>query len=80
MTKTDGYLFAKLAAIGTRSEGPAYFLQKSDYEEIPVIKKVPLWEDEPELHKRLATKVTVVGDRDAQGIRFESVEPQRVRP
>ena len=71
--KFDGYLFSKLNAIGTRSEGPAYFLQQFDYKEYPVIKKVPLWELDPKLHKYLDRKVTIQGKLTSSGIEYKSI-------
>lgn len=57
----DGYLFAKLGAIGTKSEGPIYWLQQADYTELQVQKHALLWQDDPALHKLLGKKVTLVG-------------------
>jgi hypothetical protein len=67
MAEFHGYLMARLAQIGSRSEGPEYALQLWDYVEVPIVKKVSPWQEEPELHKRLGTKVTVIGEyRDGQ--------------
>ncbi len=68
-----GYLFAKLFLIGSKSEGPAYFLQQWDYREFPVVKKVHPWEEDPELHKFLAKKVTLEGTMTEEGIQYNKI-------
>lgn len=73
MKNFDGYLFAKLFLIGSKSEGPAYYLQQWDYKEVPVIKKVHPWEEDPELHKFLARKVTISGTMTEDGIEYDKI-------
>ncbi len=70
-----GFLFSKLAHIGSKSEGPAYFLQKSDYTELPIKKHAQLWEVDPALQKLLATKVTVEGEMVGDTLIYTSVKP-----
>lgn len=69
----DGYLFSKLALIGSKSEGPQYMLQQWDYKEIRVIKKVHLWQNDPNLHKFLGKRVTIIGFFSHEGIEYESI-------
>ncbi len=79
-----GFLFVKLDAIGTKSEGPLYFLQLRDYQEISIVKKSPhLWEWDDELQKFLHTKVRIKGQKvpiegrahwESYRIKYESVE------
>ncbi len=73
MEQFHGYLFAKLAAIGSKSEGPSYFLQQFDYKEIPVIKKVYLWQEDPKLHPFLNKKVTIEGVMSYSGIEYKKI-------
>ncbi len=73
MEKFDGYLFSKLANIGTKSEGPKYFLQYFDYNEGVVEKKVELFEKDPTLHKFLNKKVTIVGKLSHDGIMYDKI-------
>lgn len=73
MKRFDGYLFAKLALIGSKSEGPSYILQQWDYIELPVIKNVQLWEEDPVLHKFLAKKVTILGYMTEEGIKYKKI-------
>ena len=73
MEKFDGYLFSKLHLIGSKSEGPAYFLQQFDYKEIVVIKHANLWQEDPVLHKCLGKKVTVEGKMSSSGIVYEKI-------
>ncbi len=62
MEEFDGYLFSKLAAIGTKSEGPVYFLQQSNYNEIIIKKKAMLFENDSTLHALLGKLVKVKGE------------------
>lgn len=61
----EGYLFSKLHAIGSKSEGPSYFLQltapETDGKEVAVHKKTQLWMIDPVLHGCLGRKVTLRG-------------------
>jgi hypothetical protein len=41
MERFDGYLFSKLHLIGSKSEGPTYFLQQFDYKEYKGNKACP---------------------------------------
>lgn len=75
MPKFNGYLFSRLAAIGTKSEGPVYFLQQFDYAEHQVIKKAPLWQEDPKLHRFLNRKVTIDGKMSYSGIEYNTVAP-----
>lgn len=69
----NGYLFSKLAAIGSRSEGPQYFLQQFNYEEHAVIKQVFMWQQDPILHPFLNKKVTIEGEMTYRGIEYALV-------
>lgn len=64
----DGYLFSKLSAIGSKSEGPSYWLQQWDYKELAIVKHAKAWQDDPALRKLLGTKVTIIGEYDGGGI------------
>ena len=73
MDRFDGYLFSKLHLIGSKSEGPTYFLQQFNYKEFVVIKHANLWQEDPVLHKYLGKKVTVVGKMSGSGIVYEKI-------
>lgn len=73
MEKFDGYLFSKLDNIGSRSEGPKYFLQYFDYNESIVEKKVALFQKDPTLHEFLNKKVTIVGELGHDGIIYNKI-------
>ena len=75
----DGYLFSKLDCIGSRSEGPKYFLQYLDYKEDVVVKRVHLWEEDPDLHKFLNKKVTIEGRLSARGIFYDKISEYKPR-
>lgn len=74
MKKFDGYLFSKLDKTGSKSEGPVYILQQWDYTEIPVVKKVELWKEDPKLHEFLGKKVTIEGVLREKEIHYEKIE------
>lgn len=69
----DGYLFAKLDCIGSKSEGPKYFLQHFDYKQDVVIKQVHLWEEDPGLHRFLNKKVMIEGTLSSSGIVYGAI-------
>lgn len=73
MATFEGYLFAKLHLIGSKSEGPKYILQRWDYSENPVIKKAELFEEDANLHKLLGHKVTIEGVFGPDGISYEKI-------
>jgi len=73
LAEFDGYVFSKLHAIGTKSEGPAYFLQQWDYREIQIAKKAHLWEDDPALHQFLGKKATIEGSLDQNIIHYDKI-------
>jgi hypothetical protein len=73
MARFDGYLFSKLALIGTKSEGPSYFLQQWDYGEIPVVKRSFPWAPDPQLHPFLGRKVTIWGEMGQEGIHYYKI-------
>ena len=69
MSLFKGFVYSKLHSMGTRSEGPAYFLEvyppePRDYR--IVYKDCFLWQDDPELHKFLAKKVKIDGDLNTE--------------
>jgi len=73
MKTFNGFLFSKLHLIGSKSEGPSYFLQQFDYREILVVKKVHPWQEDPVLQKKLGRKVTLDGELTAQGIQYHQI-------
>ena len=82
MTELSGFLFLKLGRIGTRSEGPDYFLQQFDRSVHPIVEKVipihkeaNLWEDDPLLRKYLATEVTIEGSIVGGDLHYKEIHP-----
>ncbi len=71
-----GYLFSKLDLIGSKSEGPIYFLQQSDYSELLVRKKTHPWQTDPALHENLNRKVVVLGTVEDKAISYQRVWPR----
>lgn len=75
MATFHGYLFAKLQNIGTRSEGPDYYLQMFDYHEVVVLKQVHPWQNDPTLHPWLNHKVIIEGTMQVEGVSYERILP-----
>jgi hypothetical protein len=79
MEKFKGYLYAMLAALGSKSEGPAYFLQllepQGKINEYPIIKKSELWEIDPVLHSFLGNKVLMGGELQGGSINYKTIIP-----
>jgi len=70
-----GYLFCKLENIGTKSEGPSYYLQQWDNSEVHIIKNGILWQNDPQLDEHLNTKVTITGTIQDGQLRYTKIEP-----
>lgn len=68
-----GFLFAKLAAIGSRSETPIYYLQHFDDSEQRIAIDARPFNDEPKLRPHLATKVTVTGTQGPEYFHVASI-------
>lgn len=64
--KITGKLVSRNAWVGTRSEGPVYYILPTDeYEkwgEIPVRKKILRWMKEPVLHELIGEIITIKGE------------------
>jgi hypothetical protein len=78
MKKFDGFLFSKLFRIGTRSQGPEYFLQQWENRrkptgDKPILKKSEAWKDDPGLQKYLGQIVTVTGTVVDDKIAYEDI-------
>ena len=63
----SGLLIAKKERIGTRSEGPEYYLklkEPNDFgqSEIAIRKEVQLWQEDPNLHQFLGQNVELKGE------------------
>jgi hypothetical protein len=56
-----GYLSARMERVGSRSEGPEYYLTTTDGREIHVVKNANLWEEDPALQKYVDRKVWIGG-------------------
>lgn len=49
----DGFLYAKLRAVGTRAKGPGEFLQTFDDEEFPIVTHTMMWQTDQVLQTHL---------------------------
>lgn len=78
MKELEGFLFSKLGRIGSKAEGPDYYLQLFDSTEIPIVKKAHLWQEDPLLQKHLATKVTLSGYFEDNRFQYEKIHAHRL--
>lgn len=73
----NGFLFSKLSNIGTRSEGPSYYLQYRNYKEIKIIKHANLWERDSVLEKFLGRNVQITGYTTQKMIEYTGIHEWR---
>lgn len=78
LAKFDGFVFSKLHAIGSKSEGPAYYLQQWDDKEIAIAKKTHLWQEDPALQKYLGKKATIEGKLNDGVLDYEKISDYRL--
>jgi hypothetical protein len=80
MEKFKGYVYSKLDRIGTKSEGPEYYLQDLSDSERPVDKhikkKANLWMEDPILNQFIASKSIVSGNLEYDSINYESIKKE----
>ena len=61
-----GKLISRQTAVGSRSEGPVYFLIPSDeyqkWEEIPIRKRIMRWMKDPVLHDLVGETISITGE------------------
>jgi hypothetical protein len=62
-----GIIISKKERIGTRSEGPEYYIEIVEpndlgQTELAVRKKVPLWQEDPILQPHVGQKVQLIGE------------------
>ena len=78
MTEFNGFLYSKLQNMGTRSEGPAYYLQQADYQgDVLVEKRSSPWEADDLLQKFLGMKVKMIGEIVGDALRYSDLEIAR---
>lgn len=82
MKELSGFLFSKLARIGSKSEGPDYFLQQFDRSASPIVEKVipihkevNLWKPDPALQKYLGTEVAIHGHLEEGQLHYKEIHP-----
>lgn len=82
MKEFSGFLFSKLARLGSRSEGPDYFLQQFDRSAKPIVEKVipihkeaELWKEDPILQRYLATEVFIRGSFVDGYLHYKEIHP-----
>ena len=74
LNQFHGFLFSKLTNIGTKSEGPSYFLQYRNYKDIKIIKHTNPWQRDPELEKFLGRNVEISGHITNKTIDYQAIK------
>jgi hypothetical protein len=75
MTTTfKGLVYVKHGRVGTRSEGPDYFLQTSKQDLVMVYRDRHLWEPDYQLEFYARRMVEVRGQVDGQTLKVESIQ------
>jgi hypothetical protein len=78
MKEFEGYLFSRLHLIGSKSEGPVYYLQTPSYSEVKINKQAQSWAKDKILHDVLDSWVKVTGELEEDvSITYANVE-QRI--
>ena len=74
MSKWNGFLFSKQYLLGSKSEGPVYYLQEINYNETGITKKANLWQEDKLLQLFLGKKVTIEGVIKDGKIQYSTVK------
>ena len=79
MSEFPGFLYSQLRRIGSKSEGPEYFLQDflhgEDNMVFEVGKEVDLWQEDPRLQPYLGQRVSLQGEFVDDKLSYKSVHP-----
>lgn len=70
-----GFLFSQIDRVGTKSEGPEYYLRMDDGVEIHVFKKANLWQEDPALQELVNRRVSISGELTGKELFYTTVEP-----
>ena len=70
-----GLLYSLIERVGTKSEGPEYYLRMDDGAEIHVFKKANLWQEDPALQEHTNKRVSVSGDLYEKELYYKEVKP-----
>ena len=70
-----GVLFSRIERVGTKSEGPEYYLRMDDGVEIHILKKANLWQEDPALQEHIDKRVSVSGDLIGKEMFYKEVKP-----
>jgi hypothetical protein len=70
-----GMLSARTERVGTKSEGPEYYLRLKDGAEIHVVKNATLWEADPALQALIDRKVWIEGKLAGGQLYYTQVKP-----
>jgi len=77
-TKYEGFIFTKLGSIGTRSEGPEYYIQLYNYKEIHIIKNGITFQSDKVLDKFVGKKAIIEGEMFEGQLRYTKIKPAKM--
>ncbi|MCX6677440.1 MAG: hypothetical protein NTU95_05785 [Methanothrix sp.] len=69
----SGLVFVKQGRVGSRSEGPDYYLQTKKHEYVLSYKRGSLFEPDPFLESFCGKMVEVIGTQDGNEIKVSSI-------
>ncbi|GEM_PF-2616045 len=69
-----GFLFSRIERVGTKSEGPEYYLRADGGDEIHLHKNAILWKEDPVLQEHIDKRVSVSGDLIGNELFYKKVE------
>lgn len=72
--RVEGFLYEVLDGIGTKDEGPAYFLQQFNGTDLAIIKNASQTKEDSTLQSFVGKKVSISGERTGQAILYQRVE------
>ncbi|MBN1574039.1 MAG: hypothetical protein JW984_12655 [Deltaproteobacteria bacterium] len=70
-----GFLFSRIERVGTKSEGPEYYLRTDGGEEIHLFKNATLWREDPVLQGYVNKRVSISGDLYEKELFYKEVKP-----
>ncbi len=68
-----GYLFTKVENVGSKSEGPGYYLMLKDKTEMKIKKDAELWKEDPHLQKFVNTCIIIDGTMEEGMLNYEQI-------
>jgi len=68
-----GNLFTKMENVGSKSEGPGYYLKLKDKTEMKIKKDAELWQEDPYLQRFVGTCIVIDGTMEGGMLNYEQI-------